>query len=66
MGIICLYLFGLIMGVFNPGDLAGWTILVAALALLVVWHERALHRAMDRKDPETMRALHSARENRGF
>lgn len=65
-GIIGLYMFGLVMGVFAPGELLGWTILVAVLAVLFVFHIRRERRALQTRDPETMHALAKAREGRGF
>jgi membrane protein implicated in regulation of membrane protease activity len=65
-GIIGLYLFGLVMGVFAPGELLGWTILVVVLAVLLAMHLRRERRALEAREPETMHALASARERRGF
>jgi len=65
-GIIALYLFGLVMGVFSPGELLGWTIVAAVLALLVGWHSHKVHVAIKERDPELMRTLNEAREKRGF
>ena len=65
-GIIGLYMFGLVMGVFAPGELLGWTILVAVLAVLFAFHIRREHRALQAREPETMHALAKARERRGF
>jgi hypothetical protein len=65
-GIIALYAFGLVMGVFNPGELIGWTIVAAVLALLVGWHSHKVHVAIQERDPELMRSLNEAREKRGF
>lgn len=65
-GIIGLYLFGLVMGVFAPGELLGWTILVVVLAVLLFFHLRRERRAVDAREPETMHALAEARERRGF
>ena len=65
-GVIALYLFGLIMGVFTPEELLGWTIVAAILALLVGWHAHKVHVAIDQRDPEMMRAVNEAKEKRGF
>ena len=65
-GIIALYLFGLVMGVFSPGELLGWTIVATVLALLVGWHSHKVHMAIKERDPELMRSLNEAREKRGF
>jgi hypothetical protein len=54
------------MGVFTPGELLGWTIVAAVLALLVGWHSHKVHVAIKERDPELMRTLNEAREKRGF
>jgi hypothetical protein len=65
-GIVALYLFGLVMGVFSPDELLGWTIVAAVLAGLVGWHSHKVRVAIKERDPELMRTLNQAREKRGF
>jgi hypothetical protein len=65
-GLIALYLFGLLMGVFNPAELWGWTVLVAVLLVLSLWHAAAVRRALREGDPELRRTMGKARESRGF
>lgn len=65
-GVLALYAFGLVMGVFDPGQLLGWTIVAAILAVLVVWHSHKVRVAIKERDPELMRSLNKAREKRGF
>lgn len=66
IGVICLYGFGLVMGAFRPWELMNWTILVLVLGVLVAFHVRRIHQALEAHDPEMMRALAQARERRGF
>ncbi len=65
-GVIGLYLFGLLMGAFSPGQLWAWTALVIVLGVLSVRHSITVRRALREGDPELRRAEGRARESRGF
>ena len=65
-GVVALYAFGLVMGVFSPSQLLGWTIVAVVLALLLGWHSHKVHIAIQERDPDLMRSLNEAREKRGF
>jgi hypothetical protein len=70
LGYLGLYLYGLLMGVFSPGELIGFTIVAAAFAAIYLFHAINVHRAIaDREDPrhdELMRQSQHLREKRGF
>lgn len=66
VGVLALYGFGLVLGVFTPDELWGWTIVAVVLALLVGWHSRKVHTAIANRDPQVMRDLAKERERRGF
>jgi hypothetical protein len=62
------YVYGLVMGVFSPVELIGFTILAVFFTALFVIHVVRVRRAM--RTPEDraamMREAHVYRERRGF
>ena len=64
LAIVVLFAFFLALGAFSPGEVAGLTLVVIALALLWVVHALwdARRRDPHEHDPATVRA----RERRGF
>lgn len=62
------YIYGVIMGVFSPTELLGFTVLAVAFAAAFVVHMIRIRRAM--KTPgqheAIMREAHVYRERRGF
>ena len=62
------YVYGLVMGVFSPTEMIGFTVLAALFAAAFVVHVVRVKRAM--RDPQEhdriMRELHAQRERRGF
>jgi threonine/homoserine efflux transporter RhtA len=59
------YIFGLIMGIYSPGEVIGFTIGAAAAAFYVVQVIRG-RRASAESSEEAMREAHRLREERGF
>jgi hypothetical protein len=68
LGYLGFYVYGVILGVFSPFELFGFTILAAVFAAAFVIHLIRFRRAM--KTPgaheELMREAHVYRERRGF
>lgn len=68
LGYLGFYVYGLVMGVFSPLELFGFTILAAVFAAAFVVHLVRIRRAM--KTPgqheAIMREAHVFRERRGF
>jgi heme exporter protein D len=61
------YVFGLIMGVYSPGEVLYFTIPAAVLAILYVVHVVRSRRAINRgKYDEVIRESQRLRERRGF
>ena len=62
------YVYGLVMGVFSPTGMIGFTVLAVFFVASFVVHVVRVRRAM--RDPEQqdqiMRELHTHRERRGF
>jgi hypothetical protein len=62
-----LYMYGLVMGVFSPGEMLGFTALAAAFAIIGTIHGIRVRRAMRGRDrvriAHELRRLH---ERRGF
>jgi hypothetical protein len=62
------YFYGLLMSVFTPGEVLGFTAVAVAVICLTTVHVFRMRRAAE--DPETkseeLRELHSLRERRGF
>jgi hypothetical protein len=61
------YVFGLIMGVYSPGEVLYFTIPAAILAVLYVVHAvRSRHAKNRSADDEVIRESQRLRERRGF
>ena len=62
------YVYGLIMGVFAPGEMVGFGVVALLVIAATGVHFLRLHRATE--DPDTrrerIRELHRQRERRGF
>jgi hypothetical protein len=68
MGYLGFYVYGLVMGVFSPLELAGFSLVAVGCLAAVVVHSLRLRRAMrTRGEHEAlMRQAHYYRERRGF
>lgn len=68
LGYIGFYVYGLVMGVFSPFQLLGFTILAVVFAAAFVVHMVRLRRAMETRGAheQLMREAHVYRERRGF
>lgn len=70
LGFLGLYLYGLVMGAFSPGELVGFTALAIAATLGLAIHELRMRHALrtrgDASHDEVARRVHSRRETRGF
>jgi hypothetical protein len=68
LGYLGFYVYGVVMGVFSPVELIGFTILAVFFTALFVVHVVRVRRAM--RTPEDrgamMREAHVYRERRGF
>jgi len=68
LGYLGFYVYGLVMGVFSPFELLGFTVLAVVFAAAFVIHTVRIRRAM--KTPgqheAIMRQAHVYRERRGF
>ena len=68
LGYLGFYVYGLVMGVFSPIEMVGFTIIAAVCLGAFVVHSVRLRRAL--KDPSQhdaiMRNAHVYRERRGF
>jgi hypothetical protein len=68
LGYLGFYVYGVVMGVFSPVELIGFTILAVVFAAAFILHQVQLRRAM--KTPgeheAMMRQAHVYRERRGF
>jgi hypothetical protein len=69
-GYLALYVFGLVMGVFSPAELIGFTGLAIMLVGLTIWHgqrerDELAHATPDER-AEIMHPMHVARERRGY
>jgi uncharacterized membrane protein YhaH (DUF805 family) len=62
LSVVVLFAFFVALGAFSPGEVAGLTIAVVALALLWIAHAVWDSRHRDPHDPAVIRA----RERRGF
>jgi membrane protein implicated in regulation of membrane protease activity len=62
LAVVAMFAFFLALGAFDPGEIAGVTIAVAALAALWVAHAVWAARHREGRDPAAVRA----RERRGF
>jgi uncharacterized membrane protein YhaH (DUF805 family) len=62
LSVVVLFAFFVALGAFTPGEVAGLTIAVVALALLWIAHAVWASRHRDPHDPAIVRA----RERRGF
>jgi mannose/fructose/N-acetylgalactosamine-specific phosphotransferase system component IIC len=64
------YLYGLVLGVFSPGELIGFTIMAVVFAALYLFHARRARQALRSGDDpahETIaRSEAEQREKRGF
>ena len=64
------YVFGIVLGVFSPGDLIGFTILAVVFAVLFAFHTRRTQHALRNVDDPSHEALTKAetkqRAKRGF
>ena len=68
LGYLGFYVYGLVMGVFSPFELVGFTILAVMFAAAFVVHTLRLRRAMNTSGEHEalMRKAHVYRERRGF
>ena len=68
LGYLGFYVYGVVMGVFSPVELIGFTALAFVFATAFVVHVRRVRRAMDspQERAEMMREAHVYRERRGF
>lgn len=70
LGFIVLYVFGLVMGVFSPAEVAGFTVAAALMAASYLVHayrvQHEMHRHAGPGHDELMNAVHHSRERRGF
>ncbi len=68
LGYLGLYLYGLFMGAYSPGQMAGFSIVAAILGVVCAVHAIRVHRAM--RDPKTHQELarkaRALTERRGF
>ena len=62
------YFYGLVLGVFGPFELLGFTIIAAAaiLANVLIWLRWRIKGAVTDGIDEDARAMHKYRERRGF
>jgi hypothetical protein len=68
LGYLGFYVYGLVMGVFSPFELVGFTIVAAVCAAAFVVHAVRIRRAMRTpgEHEAIMRQAHVYRERRGF
>ena len=68
LGYLGFYVYGLIMGVFSPVELLGFTILAVVFTAAYIIHAVRLRRAMKTagQHEALMREAHVYRERRGF
>ena len=70
LGYLVLYVYGLVMGVFSPAELIGFTLVAIGAATAFLVHAiRIRHAILFSDDPahdHLMRGLHRQREKRGF
>ncbi len=67
LGYLGFYFYGLLMGVFSPGQMLGFSVAAAILAALFIVHSVRLRNAMREGDRgELVRGVHRYRERRGF
>jgi uncharacterized membrane protein YhaH (DUF805 family) len=62
LSVVVLFAFFVALGAFSPGEVAGLTLAVVALAVLWIAHAVWASRHRDARDPAIIRA----RERRGF
>jgi TRAP-type C4-dicarboxylate transport system permease large subunit len=62
LGIVCLFVFFVLMGALSPAEAVGVSVAIAILAALWVGHAMWESRHRDGRDPDVIRA----RERRGF
>lgn len=62
------YVFGLVMGVFSPGEVVGFTVVAVAVICVTAVHALRMRRAAEDRETrsEELRELHRLRERRGF
>jgi len=64
------YVYGVVLGVFSPLELVGFTVMAVVFAVLYMFHARRTRRAMhDESHPshdEMTRTARKQREKRGF
>lgn len=62
------YVYGLVMGVFSPGEMVGFSVIALGVSAAFAIHVIRLRRATDDPSERTaiMRDLHDQRERRGF
>ena len=63
-----LYCYGLVMGVFSPGEMVGFTVIAVGVVVAYAIHAIRLRRRTEdpSERPAIMRELHDQRERRGF
>ena len=69
LGYLGFYVFGLVMGVFSPLELYGFTIAAVVLVAGFVWRTVRVGREVSEPGPEhdeLMHKLHDLKEHRGF
>jgi hypothetical protein len=70
IGYLALYLYGLVTGVFSPGELAGFTVIAGVAAIVFGVHAIRVRRAIKElgspAHEEIARASHVHRERRGY
>ncbi len=62
------YVFGLVMGVFSPGEVVGFTVVAVAVICVTAVHALRMRRAAEDRETRSaeLRELHRLRERRGF
>lgn len=67
LGYLGLYVYGLVMGVFSPGEMVGFTVVAVVIAVLYAVRVIRVRRAMrDHNHDELMKGVHHSRETMGF
>jgi hypothetical protein len=67
LGYLGFYVYGLIMGVFSPGEMLGFTVVAAVCVISAIVHAVRFKRAMNGPDRERItRELQKFRETRGW
>jgi hypothetical protein len=62
------YVYGLLMSVFTPGEVVGFTAVAVAVICVTAVHALRMRRAAEDRETrsEELRELHRLRERRGF